>query len=72
MKTKALTTIPDFEDFRRTLRIPGLDRKIQIEKAQGFIDDDYNSLHKHFIRWASTDLIPAALMAKLPFAQAVA
>lgn len=37
-------------------------------KAQLFVDIATSSLHKHFSRWTSQDLIPAAMMSEAPIA----
>ena len=51
---------------------PLMDDKAQREKANKFVEMAMKSLHKHFIRWCSNKLLPAALMAERPLALAVA
>lgn len=63
---------PFFESFRATLTIPGVDREVQKAKAKGLVTEAMDSLEKHFLRWATQELLPAALMAEAPYARAVA
>ena len=49
-----------------------MDDKAHREKANKFVEMAMKSLQKHFIRWCSNKLLPAALMAETPLAMAVA
>lgn len=77
LSAKALTTDSSFLNFRKSLKISGengkpINEQLQIDKCEGFIKDSQYSVRKHFRRCADRHHIPAALMAELPFAQAIA
>ena len=48
------------------------ERNRHIEKLNIFMDAAHNSLHKHFPRWSSHKLMPAALLSEGPLAKIVA
>ena len=72
LKHSMFTYAPDFDDFQKTLRLDGIDREMQKKKATAMMDGAIKQLHRHFIRWATQELIPAALLAEPPLAKAVA
>lgn len=59
-------------DFKSTLEIAGVDKKLQTEKCLKFFKAAFKSLNTHFMRWVKRDLLPAALMSELPLAKIVA
>lgn len=63
---------PKFDAFRATLSITGVDREVQVTKANGFISEAVASLEKHFLRWGTQELLPAALLSEGPYARVVA
>ena len=46
--------------------------ELQKKKADMFIDEALRMLHKHFRRWATAELLPAALLSEAPLAVPVA
>ena len=67
-----------FYPFLKSLEIqtdngtPLSDNAIQRGKALAFVDQALDSLQKHFKRWVTPKMLPAALMADKPFALVVA
>ena len=66
-----------FTEFIDSLQLIGdkgplLDDIAQAEKAKLFLNAAIKSLHKHFGRWCSVQLLPASLLAEQPLAACVA
>ena len=64
------------EDYHEAVNKACVDQQAEtdrhLDKLKIFINEAYDSLHKHFPRWMSKKMIPAALLAEGPFAQVVA
>ena len=65
---------PYYEDFRRSLDNlrSESEREKQQTKAKKFVNLARKQLHKHFKQWADPQLLPAALLAEPPLANAIA
>ena len=73
MKSTILSDHPAFHHFRSSLQLLSPDSvTTQVNKVNTFMTVATESCHKHFKRWMSKDLLPAALLSEKPLAKIVA
>jgi hypothetical protein len=73
MASGICTTHPSFKDFRLSLN--ALTDQVQAkqkEKASTFVSIALEAVHKHFVRWCNSSLLPAALLSEKPLSIVVA
>ena len=67
------STHPKFQAYRDSLlNLTESERDNQTKKTDLFLLESRKALNKHFQRWGSIQLLPAALLSEAPFAAAVA
>jgi hypothetical protein len=73
MKPTIATNHPTYQPFQDSLLLLSEDeREQQVSKVDTFIGKAIESLSKHFKRWMTAELLPAALLSEAPLASIVA